>query len=85
MSQPPSPETVRDEYAALPPDAQQTVAAFVAFLGRQPRTRPKRRAGHRVPFREDPAFGRWRDRPEMEDSIEYIRQLRRREFREPHG
>lgn len=85
MNQPPSPDVVRDEYAELPPEAQQTVAAFVKFLGRQSQTRPKRRPKRRVSFREDPAFGMWRDRPEMEDSVEYIRQLRRREFRQPNG
>jgi len=85
MSQPPSPDTVRDEYAALPADAQQIAAALITLLHRQSQTRPKRRPARRVPFREDPAFGMWRDRPEMEDSVEYIRQLRRREYREPHG
>ncbi len=76
MSQPPSPETLRDKYAALPTDAQQTVAAFVAFLARQSPRRPKSRPKPRVPFRQDPAFEMWRDRPEMEDSLEYVRRLR---------
>lgn len=80
MSQPPAPDVVRDEYAALPSEAQQTVADFVAFLSRQSEARLKRRPARRVPFREDPIFGMWRDRPEMEDSAEYIHQLRRREF-----
>lgn len=85
MSQPPSPDVVRDEYAELSPEAQQTVAAFVKFLGRQSQTRPKRRRAHRIPLSEEPFVGMWRDRPEMEDSVEYIRQLRRREFRQPNG
>lgn len=85
MSQTPSPEAVRDDYAALPEDARRLAADFLALLRRAVPAPPKRRPERRVPFREDPAFGMWKDRSEMEDSTEYIRQLRRREWREPHG
>ncbi len=85
VDQPPSPDTVRDEYAALPADAQQIAATLITLLHRQSQTRPKRRPTRRVPLNEEPFVGMWRDRPEMEDSVEYIRQLRRREYREPPG
>ncbi len=96
MSTPPLPDAVRDDYAALPSEAQYAAAQFIAFLRRQQAPAPASQNGTppakkqkprkaRVPLSEEPAIGMWRDRPEMEDSVAYIRQLRKREFRDPHA
>lgn len=71
---------MRDDYAALPSEAQYAVAQFVAFLRRQSRPAPSRRPARRVPLREDPAIGQWKDRADMEDSVEYVRALRRKHW-----
>ncbi len=90
------PEDVAADFLALPPDAQYAAAQFIAFLRRQskpapandhapqPPSSPKRRKS-RIPLSQEPIVGMWRDRPEMEDSVEYVRQMRKREFRDPHA
>ena len=79
------PEDVAADFLALPPDAQYAAAQFIAFLRRQREAAPTRRARRRGPLSEEPFVGMWRDRPEMEDSVAYVRRLRQREFRDPHA
>ena len=81
MNTPPPPDAVRDEYAALPPDAQYAAAQFIAFLRRPPEPVPPHRPVRRVPLRDDPAIGQWKNRMDMEDSVEYVRTLRRKHWR----
>jgi len=96
MNTPTLPEDVAADFLALPPDAQYAAAQFIAFLrqqsipaivpqdGQPPAAAPKSRKP-RIPLSQEPIIGMWRDRPEMEDSVAYIRQLRKREFRDPHA
>jgi hypothetical protein len=68
------------ELETLPPEAQQQVAEFIAFL----RTRhpapspPVRRKGR---LKDDPFCGLWKDRKDITDSVAYVRELRRRHMR----
>jgi hypothetical protein len=87
---------VAADFLALPPDAQYAAAQFIAFLRRRQTPAPagqnethssgtqKPRKAH-IPLSQEPFVGMWSDRPEMEDSVAYIRQLRKREFRDPHA
>ena len=72
------------DLAALPPEAQQEVADFIAFLRR--RIEPKRRrSGTPLALAQEPFVGMWRDRPDMQDSSAWVRETRRREWGEPVG
>ncbi len=74
------PEEVAADFLALPPDARYAAAQFIAFLRRQAKPTPARRVSRRVPLRDDPAIGQWRDRADMEDSVAYVRELRRKQW-----
>lgn len=73
-------EKVWREIAALPPEAQQEVLDFIQFLRkRYKQTRPK---GHRpkTQLAEEAFVGIWRDRQDMEDSSDWVRGVRKREW-----
>lgn len=63
----------------LPPRRQREVANFIAFLAGQGAEKasapPKRKLS------EEPFIGRWKNRPEMQDSSEWVRNLRRSEWK----
>jgi len=42
---------------------------------------PPHRPVRRVPLRDDPTIGQWKNRMDMEDSVEYVRTLRRKHWR----
>jgi len=71
-------ETVLADFAALPPQAQQEAADFIAFL--------KQRYAAPCPEASAPAAtglsfcGMWKDRSDMEDSAAWVEDLRRREW-----
>ncbi len=68
------PEQMLREWAALPPQAQQQVADFIAFLrlryGPSSQERPK------LDLKDEPFVGMWRDREEMQDSSAWVRAQR---------
>ena len=68
------------ELETLPPEAQQEVADFIAFL----RTRVVAPAGPAVRkgrLKDHPFCGLWKDRKDITDSVAYVRELRRRHMR----
>jgi hypothetical protein len=68
------------EFMTLPPEAQQQVADFIAFL----RTRYKKirsdKRSRQVNLVDDPFVGMWRDREDMQDSSAWVRGIREREW-----
>lgn len=85
------PEEVAADFLALPPDARYAAAQFIAFLRQQHAPAPAsngttapQKKKPRKPLSEESFVGMWRDRPEMEDSVAYVRALRKREFRDPN-
>jgi len=73
-------ERVWREYTALPPELQQQVADFIAFL----RTRyvPPRAAktAKRTKLADEPFIGMWRNRKDMQDSHGWVRGIRQSEW-----
>jgi hypothetical protein len=73
-------KTVWRQFNALPAEAQQEVSDFIAFLhSRKP-------TSVRVPRRkrklsDEPFVGMWKDRKDIADSVEYVRELRRKHWR----
>jgi hypothetical protein len=71
---------IAEEIASLPPEAQQQVIDFVAFLKARYPTHLARGKGRRTKLVDDPFIGMWQDRKEMRDSTAWVRELRRREW-----
>ncbi len=71
------------ELTMLPPEAQRQVMDFIAFL--HTRYAPVRSDGKsKHPDLADEEFvGMWRDRQDMLDSTDYVRNLRKREWATP--
>ncbi len=78
-------ETLWRELTALPPEAQRSVADFIAFLRSQyssKRTYQKPQVTNLV---DEPFVGLWRNRPEMDDSRVWVRNLREHEWAKSGG
>ena len=71
--------SVLQDFQSLPPEAQRQVADFIAFL--QARYKPTTARRKAKPNLSDEAFiGMWRDRIDMQDSTEWVRNVRKREW-----
>jgi len=71
---------ILQEIASLPPEAQQQVEDFVAFLKARYRQVPSLPETNRVKLADEPFVGMWRDRRDMRDSSEWVRRLRQGEW-----
>ena len=69
-----------EDFAALPVEAQQQVADFIAFLRtRYAQPRSDRKAAQ-ADLGAEEFVGMWRDRTEMQDSTGWVREIRKREW-----
>jgi hypothetical protein len=66
------------DISSLPPEAQKEVIDFVAFL----KTRYPIPKNRNSTSSEEPFIGMWKDRKDMQDSTAWVRDLRRKEWRE---
>ncbi|MEW6285512.1 MAG: DUF2281 domain-containing protein [Chloroflexota bacterium] len=70
---------ILQDIASLPPEAQKQVRDFVAFLKmRYGGSSPK--STKRGQWENEPFFGMWKDRKEMQDSRKWVRDLRRKQW-----
>jgi len=69
---------VLEKLNALPPDAQQQVLDFIAFL--ETRYRPARRRRPSVRLSEEKFIGIWKGRTDLRDSGGWVRNLREAEW-----
>ncbi len=73
---------ILQDLAALSPDAQEQVRDFIAFLrSRQQSERPKKPTRALIALADEPFIGIWRDREDMNDSTAWVRETRKREWR----
>ncbi len=68
------------DITSLPPQAQQQVIDFVAFLKTRYPARPRTGNRERTTLAEEAFIGMWRDRTDMQDSTAWVRHLRQREW-----
>jgi hypothetical protein len=73
-------EKVWREIAALPPEAQQEVLDFIQFLRKRYKQARAKEQRPKTQLAEEAFVGIWRDRQEMEDSSDWVRGVRRREW-----
>ncbi len=69
---------VMEKFRALPPEAQQQVLDFMAFLAR--RYRPVERSKPKRRLSEEKFIGIWRGRVDLENSTGWVRSVRRTEW-----
>jgi hypothetical protein len=73
------------DFEELSQEAQQQVIDFIAALKtRYSKTRPARKGKLRK-LEDEPFIGMWRDREDMRDSSAWVRDLRKKEWRETTG
>ena len=65
---------------SLPPEAQRQVADFVAFLQERYVSAPAKKS-RRAKLAKEPFVGMWKGRSDMKDSVEWVRQVRRDQWR----
>jgi hypothetical protein len=71
---------ITQDINSLPPEAQRQVADFVAFLQERYTAVPAKRT-RRTNIRKEPFIGMWKDRADMQDSVAWVRQVRRTQWR----
>jgi mRNA-degrading endonuclease RelE of RelBE toxin-antitoxin system len=74
-----TPRIIQD-IASLPPEAQKQVSDFVAFLKTRYVITPRKKTKHGK-LEDEPFIGMWKDRDDMRDSTKWVRELRKREWR----
>jgi len=74
-------QTVMEGFSSLPPDAQRQVADFIEFMkNRYQIAKPVSKKAAGVSLAEEAFIGMWRDRQDMRDSNQWVRELRRKEW-----
>lgn len=74
------PDKIYNEIATLPPEAQRQVADFISFLKTRYQSSPK--SARQKDIISDPFVGMWKDRKDMKDSSEWVRNVRQSEWGE---
>ena len=69
-----------ENLASLPPEAQEQVIDFIAFLKTRYPTPPSSVKASPGKLANEPFIGMWRDRDDMQDSSAWVHQLRQREW-----
>lgn len=67
-------------YRSLPDEAKRQVADFVAFLQQKYQADQPEQEQLGKRFDNEPFVGMWQDRPELEDSTAWVRQVRQTEW-----
>lgn len=76
-------EKILHDIEALPPAAQQELFDFVASLKSRypsPKSADETTRKEETPLETEPFVGMWRDRSDMADSTQWVRELRRKEW-----
>jgi hypothetical protein len=70
---------LQEDVTSLPKEVQQTVIDFVSFL-KQRHQPSQSKPPQPITFDDQPFVGMWRDRPEMQDSVAWVRQARMQQW-----
>ena len=71
-------DNIAREFAALPPEAKQQVVDFVEFI--RNKYAAARKKATNLEHSEEPFIGMWRDRDDMRDSSDWVRNTRNSEW-----
>ena len=70
---------LQEDLASLPEGVQQTIIDFVGFL-KQKHQPTEQSPPSPISFDDQPFVGMWSDRPEMKDSVAWVRKLRTQQW-----
>ena len=73
-------EKVLNDFAALPLEAQRQAADFIAFLQQRYAGLKSEIKTTKTELGKEPFVGMWQDRDDMQDSAEWVRNLRQDEW-----
>ncbi len=73
-------KTVWQHFSRLPPEAQQQVIDFMAFLQTRHAPIRPRKAARLLKLADEPFIGIWRERKDLSDSTTWVRKLRTKEW-----
>ncbi len=73
-------EQVWKDFNSLPSEAQQQVADFIAFLSTRYQRPSRKKKADATDLASEAFIGMWSDRAEMEDSSQWVREVRNREW-----
>jgi len=68
------------DFESLPPEAQRQVADFIAFLQVRYKSSATKRKSPKKNLADESFIGLWRNRTDMENSTEWVRNLRQGEW-----
>lgn len=71
-----------DEYIALPAEAQHQVADFIDFLRQRYKKDQTAQKAHQTDLESQPFVGMWRNRQELSNSSNWVRNIRKSEWSE---
>ena len=74
------PQDIWQQFTTLPPDAQQQVADFIAFLKQRRRQSQSQPQLNQQNLREESFIGLWQDREDLQDSAQWVRSIRSSEW-----
>lgn len=72
-------KTVWRQFSQLPPEAQKQVIDFIAFLQARSVPSRSRRTTKSTRLAKEAFVGMWRNRADLQDSTQWVRNLRERE------
>ena len=73
---------ITHQYEDLPAEAQRQLADFAEFLRQKYNGAESVEKPHSTNLKDEPFIGMWRDREDLADSSEAVRQLRKSEWGE---
>lgn len=77
-----NPETLWLEFSTLPPKAQDAVLEFIIFMQNSYQVAQKNdnTDNEKLDLLNDPFFGMWQDREDMQDSTAWVRETRQEQW-----
>jgi Protein of unknown function (DUF2281) len=73
-------EEIWQQLTTLPPEAQQQVIDFIAFLHTRYAPSRMRKTAKHTTLASEPFIGMWGDREDLQDSSAWVRRIREREW-----
>jgi uncharacterized protein YfbU (UPF0304 family) len=74
-------ESIWRQFDTLPTEAKREVIDFIAFLQIRYMRSSAVKKNKRLKLRKEPFVGMWKDREDLSDSVAWVRDLRRREWK----
>ncbi len=79
------PESVWNDFVALPAEAQRQAADFIAFLRQRYPVLDAGRRAEPSDLSSEPFISMWQDREDVQDSTAWVRSVRQQEWTKQRG